>query len=367
MSGTVEAEQVIKASQVTRSTRRQDLRKRRFAFAGVFSVVYVIVLAVFCTQDKADPDTLLHAGAFVAVFIAIFYWLFRTRFNVRFSDPSLTAAQFLAATFTMLYVGYRAPETRLVFAAFFYVALMFGMLRRNSRDVAVLGSVSIVIYLALAGARYVANGDQEVLRLDVLQCFTMAVTFPWVVFLGGHMQRIEKGLSDARVKLVDIEEKARRDELTGIYNRRALMAAMQDTKQRADSAGEPFSMCVIDIDWFKRYNDEFDHLTGDSVLRRFAQAVQNGLRTTDFFGRYGGEEFVQIMPNTTLAGAMADAERLRQRIRALELAVSRDVGPLTVSIGVAEYAAGETIDQIFARADRALYKAKKLGRDRVVC
>jgi len=142
---------------------------------------------------------------------------------------------------------------------------------------------------------------------------------------------------------------------------------MHDSKQRADATGEPLSICVIDIDLFKRYNDEFDHLTGDQVLRTFAQAVQDGLRTTDFFGRYGGEEFVQILPQTMLPGAMADAERLRERISTLKLPVSRSVGPLTVSIGVAQYAPKETIEQTFARADRALYKAKRLGRDRVEC
>ena len=75
---------------------------------------------------------------------------------------------------------------------------------------------------------------------------------------------------------------------------------------------------MIDLDLFKRYNDEFDHLTGDNVLRTFAQAVQGGLRATDVFGRYGGEEFVQILRHTALAGAMADAERLRERISALD-------------------------------------------------
>jgi diguanylate cyclase (GGDEF)-like protein len=172
-------------------------------------------------------------------------------------------------------------------------------------------------------------------------------------------------LADVRLKLEDIEEKARRDELTGVYNRRALLAAMHDTKMQSDATGEPFSICVIDLDLFKRYNDEFDHLTGDQVLRTFARAVQDGLRTADFFARYGGEEFVQILPGTPLAGAVAEAERLRRRITTLELPVTSATGRLTVSIGVAQYAPNESIEQTFARADSALYKAKHLGRDRV--
>jgi len=140
---------------------------------------------------------------------------------------------------------------------------------------------------------------------------------------------------------------------------------MHDSKLQSDASGDPFSICVIDLDLFKRYNDEFDHLTGDHVLRTFARAVMDGLRTTDVFGRYGGEEFVQILPRTPLAGAISEAERLRSRIRNLELPATSATGPLTVSIGVAEYAPSESIEQTFARGDSALYKAKHLGRDRV--
>lgn len=330
-------------------------------------MLFVVVLTMFYTQDKIDRATLIQASVLVFAFIVAFFCLFRTGLNLRFSDPSLTGWQFLAAVVTMLYVVYRAPETRLAFTAFFFVALMFGMLRRDSKKVAVVGSVSVVLFALLAGLRYTTNRDDEMLRLDILQCLVMAVTFPWILFLAGHMHRIQQGLTDVRVKLEDIEEKARRDDLTGVYNRRALIAAMHDSKRRADATGEPLSICVIDIDLFKRYNDEFDHLTGDQVLRTFAQAVQDGLRTTDVFGRYGGEEFVQILPQTMLAGAMADAERLRQRISTLKLPVSGSVGQLTVSIGVAQYIPNETIEQTFARADRALYKAKRLGRDRVEC
>lgn len=366
--GRKEPGDVLHASKVRRrGRRRQRLRMRRFAFASVFSIVYLVVLAVFYSQDKVDPATLIQAGLFVFAFIVAFFCLFRTGVNLRFSDPSLTGWQFFAAVLTMLFVVYRAAETRVVFASFFVVALMFGMFRRNSKVVAIMGSVSILLFALVAALRYVTKGDDDMLRLDLLQCFVMAVTFPWILFVGGYMYRIEQGLSEARVKLVDIAEQARRDELTGIYNRRALIAAMHDHKQRADTTGEPFSICMIDIDLFKRYNDEFDHLTGDDVLRRFAHTAQSGLRTTDFLGRYGGEEFVQILPQTVLAGAVADAERLRRRIRTLEVPVSRDVGPFTVSIGVAQYAPHESIDETLARADRALYRAKRLGRDRVEC
>jgi diguanylate cyclase (GGDEF)-like protein len=145
------------------------------------------------------------------------------------------------------------------------------------------------------------------------------------------------------------------------------MIAMEDAKRWADETREPLSICMIDLDRFKRYNDEFDHLTGDQVLRAFAQAAQGGLRATDVFGRYGGEEFVQVLRRSTVVGAMADAERLRERISQLDLPIARSTRRLTVSIGVAQYKPGETIIQTFARADEALYRAKQRGRNRVEC
>jgi diguanylate cyclase (GGDEF)-like protein len=325
------------------------------------------VLAVFYAQDRIDRQTLVEAYATVAAFILVFFGIFRLGLNLRFPDPSLTGWQFLASVFTMLYVVYRAPDTRLVFTAFFFVALMFGMLRDSGRKLAVLGAISLLAFAMVISLRYASNRDDEVLRLDLLQFGVLLVTTPWFLLIGEHVKRLRRGLTEASIKLEGIEENARRDDLTGVYNRRALMIAMEDAKRWADETREPLSICMIDLDRFKRYNDEFDHLTGDQVLRSFAQAAQGGLRATDVFGRYGGEEFVQVLRHSTLAGAMADAERLRERISQLDLPIARSTRRLTVSIGVAQYKPGETIIQTFARADEALYRAKQRGRNRVEC
>ena len=346
---------------------KQGLRLRRFLLASAFSLLYLAVLDAFYTQDKVDRDTLLEAHAIVVFLILVFFALFRLRLNLRFPDPSLTGWQLAAAVGTMLYVVYHAPDTRLAFTAFFFVALMFGMLRHSDMKLAVLGTVSLASFALVTGLRYSRNHDVEMLQLDMLQFLVIATTFPWFVFIGGRVRRLQRDLTEASIRLDGIEEQARRDDLTGVYNRRALVAAMEESKQRADATGEPLSICLIDLDLFKRYNDEFDHLTGDHVLRTFARFVQDELRATDVFGRYGGEEFVHILPNATLTGAMADAERLRERVGALDIPVSRSIGRLTVSIGVAQYEPGESIIETFARADEAMYKAKQRGRNRVEC
>ena len=168
---------------------------RRFLLASAFSVLYLAVLAVFYTQDKVDRDTLLEAHAIVVVFILVFFGLFRLRLNLRFPDPSLTGWQLMAAVCTMLYVVYHAPDTRLAFTAFFFVALMFGMLRHSDMKLAVLGSVSLASFALVTGFRYARNHDVEMLQLDMLQFLVIATTFPWFVFIGGRVKRLQRDLT----------------------------------------------------------------------------------------------------------------------------------------------------------------------------
>jgi len=160
-----------------------------------------------------------------------------------------------------------------------------------------------------------------------------------------------------------INELAIRDELTGTHNRRHLIRLIE----RASERGHRFSLCLLDIDFFKNINDTYGHSAGDAVLRAFAHTVQNQVRPGDTFGRYGGEEFLLMLPDTLGPGAMVMAERVRLAIEQMRCA---DVGPavvVTVSIGVAEFRPGETISQTIGRADEALYQAKSAGRNRVAC
>ncbi len=177
---------------LTRNEVNQRIRFRRFLLASTFSLVYLVVLAIFHSQGKVDRETLVQASAIATAAILAIFALFRSGLNLRFADPSLTALQFLAAVSTMLFVVYRAPDTRLVFAAFFFVALMFGMLRSSGTPLTVLGWESLACFALMAGLRYVNNHDVEMLRLDLLQLVVMAVTFPWFVFIGRRVTRLRE-------------------------------------------------------------------------------------------------------------------------------------------------------------------------------
>jgi len=156
------------------------------------------------------------------------------------------------------------------------------------------------------------------------------------------------------------------DELTGLPNRRAMLAYAGQALESTRAARVPMSLLMIDVDHFKRVNDELGHAAGDAVLRRLATLLPAELRGDDRVGRIGGEEFLAVLPNATLDQAVAVGERMRQRLAVAPIDIEGRRRTVTVSIGVAEARPADDADALIERADRALYAAKTSGRDRVV-
>lgn len=154
------------------------------------------------------------------------------------------------------------------------------------------------------------------------------------------------------------------DPLTGLPNRRALDARATQLVSGADRAGRPCSLVVVDIDHFKTINDRYGHLAGDRAIRAVAQVMADRLRAADLVARYGGEEFVAVLPGTDLPEAVAVVDDLRRRIGDMALDYVEGT-PLRISAGVTLMRPEESLTAAFARADRALYRAKRSGRDRV--
>jgi diguanylate cyclase (GGDEF)-like protein/PAS domain S-box-containing protein len=165
-----------------------------------------------------------------------------------------------------------------------------------------------------------------------------------------------------------LEKMATTDSLTGIANRRHFITQGKAAFETFRRYRRPLSLLMLDIDYFKKVNDTFGHSVGDEVLIRLAKVCEETMRSTDFCGRLGGEEFACLLAETGLQEAAGVAERLRQEIEGLVLSIDGNDIRFTVSIGVAEANAGDaTLDFILKRADDALYKAKRAGRNRVVC
>jgi len=174
--------------------------------------------------------------------------------------------------------------------------------------------------------------------------------------------RLQQAMADKE----KLERLANFDPLTGLYNRRAIFAKLRELINRANRYKEHFSLIMLDIDHFKRVNDHYGHLTGDEVIEKIASLILQNIRDTDIVGRYGGEEFIFILPQTNLSSAWVIAERIRSIIEKAETKTpAGNVFTVTVSQGLSEWERGEDAKSLISCADEALYKAKVKGRNRV--
>jgi diguanylate cyclase (GGDEF)-like protein len=186
--------------------------------------------------------------------------------------------------------------------------------------------------------------------------------------IGGSVLKYLGPDSAENVYVSVMADRARLDGLTGLCNRRTFQEYLDRIFFRCRNLGEPLSLIVADLDFFKRVNDEWGHLAGDYVLQEIAALLKNSFRPTDLFARYGGEELGLILPYTTAKEAAVVGERMRTSVAAHEFVFEGRRISVTISLGVAELADNVgTPDVLLARSDKALYAAKQQGRNRTVC
>jgi len=204
------------------------------------------------------------------------------------------------------------------------------------------------------GAARVAGGDLEV-----------ALPEAGRGELGVLTDSFNRMVARLRASHAELHELSITDSLTGLANRKHLMETLEAELERFRRYRRPLAVAMVDIDHFKRFNDSFGHLAGDAVLRRLADTFRASLRGSDFAGRYGGEEFLLVLPETEASTAVEIAERIRARVAG---PVSGDAAAergITVSVGVAEAVEDDDLESLIRSADTALYRAKQEGRDRV--
>ena len=198
---------------------------------------------------------------------------------------------------------------------------------------------------------------QTILILAVLT-IALLVTSLIVLF-----RQMVTRLKEAREQLVTL---ATTDALTGLPNRRSILQRTEEEMERHRRSGEPLGCLMLDVDHFKQVNDRFGHAAGDEVLRQVARVLKETLRPYDVVGRFGGEEFLVVLPGSDHGTIRKVAERLRSRLpEQVQTGTPESPLPVTASFGIAIYRVGEGVDDLLARADRGMYVAKGLGRNRV--
>jgi len=285
------------------------------------------------------------------------------------ADPSLTAIQMCAAILVTMYGMYFANEARGVLLLIYIIILLFGIFRLNTRSFLYVSVFTLLTYGGDIALLHLYRPQGVNFNIEYLQWLVLALVLVAFSIIAGYISSLRRNLSISKSEqsksIEIIREMAIRDELTGVYNRHHVMELLDYEKNRSSRGGGIFCLAMLDIDHFKNVNDMYGHLAGDAVLRAVATMLGQTLRNTEICGRYGGEEFLIVLAQTDIKGALICAERVRTNI---ENTLFPDLGPdfkVTVSIGLSEYHIREDVEKIISRADEALYRAKKGGRNRV--
>ncbi|MGD8688573.1 MAG: GGDEF domain-containing protein [Gammaproteobacteria bacterium] len=364
-----------------RDDPRMSLRLRR-TLMGFFSYLMFTLPLAYAMRHGWVAFTWESLGAFLAVVTlanAGFFLLIRSGITRSWRDPSATLAQIAVAIVLALVVISRSHEARGIMLLLFYTSFFFGVFRLTTREFLGLALFAMAGYSLIIAWEYQNPVPGSNPQLEVLRFIVLGMLLVWVSFLGGYVARLRRRLSNRNAELkkalVTISELAVHDELTQAYNRRHLTHLLELECSRAARHGSHFSVCILDLDHFKQINDRFGHETGDRVLQRFTEVVGTEIRALDQlgrqdndeqFGRYGGEEFLLLLPETDRAGAVRCAARIVTRVASTRFGDSQADIRMTVSAGVAQFRQGDSMAALLRRADRALYEAKAAGRNQVM-
>ncbi len=224
-------------------------------------------------------------------------------------------------------------------------------------------TVPVIMVSALADTEHIVRGLQR----GANDYVTKPVNMPILLARIETQLKIASLVNELESQMEVLATLATHDELTGVLNRRAMIRALEHDLARSRRYKHPLSVLMVDVDYFKRINDELGHAAGDHVLREFAIELGRTLRVTDTLCRYGGEEFCVILAETDEAQALLVAEHLRKRLSRAQFSFEQSHMRLTASIGVSTYRFSEDTEslQLLEKADKALYQAKRNGRNRV--
>jgi diguanylate cyclase (GGDEF)-like protein len=331
-------------------------------------VLYGGIAAAQVAMDLVDPRVALWIIGVALVFNVGVYALVRSGRVRRGRDPGLSRTQLIVGILFMFpaYAAAGPAATgQLVVMASHVVYSMFMLRPRQVWLLVALTLLGLALTMLLCGwlwpERYAAEVQVSGLLYAMLVMPLIAVLAHRVT---GMTKRLKTQQAELQAALARLQELATRDELTRTHNRRHLAEQMRVMQSTARRQGTPLALALIDIDHFKQVNDRHGHGVGDEVLKGFAAVAQDSLRAADLLGRWGGEEFIFLMPHTTRADGVGAMERLQQRLAA-QAATAMPLGlSVTFSAGVVEIGPDESPDAAVERADQAMYRAKLAGRCR---
>jgi diguanylate cyclase len=349
------------------------VQRARLAQAGLALLLLTVGVAAmhyFVWIGAAALVPVLWWAVITLLGMAAFFALIRSGYSRRWQEPSLTVPQMLFALSSgAVAYGLLGPGRGAVFPMVM-VVLMFGMFIASPRQMRWVSAYAVALFgatmLLMAWLRPAVYAP----AIELGHFLLVASMIPGVSLLAARLSRIRYRSRLQRAELAQalsrLREHTTRDELTGLINRRHMQEVMEQEHQRCIRSGQTFCLAVLDIDNFKPVNAAHGYAVGDAVLRAVAQEALRHVRVSDMLSRWGGDDLVLMMSDTRAALARGGLERLHQKVGALRILHGSTAVAITLSGGLAEHHAGESVDQTLERAERALQEAKSLGRDRVV-
>ena len=353
----------------TLTQQRSRLYRVAALGAGIFVHLVVCWTVLSIGYMRLEPIELfglvvLSASGFLIIALVIgFDW------NLTFQDPDLSLPQMLWALSVVIMTTHFVIELKSAVLLTGLALIVMGAIRLSRKEQIVFVMCGFSMYLLSVFSLSQIDTLSWVTEVIVLFVFGLVLVF------GPALYRFELGLIEnalvdknieLRAALERIRDLAITDELTGAYNRRHAMEVLTHQKALADRGDYMFTLCFVDIDFFKRVNDRFGHSTGDHVLKSFAGIAKSILREVDCVARMGGEEFLLVFASTSEREALMAAERLALGMKELTVSRNEPGYRITASMGVTEFRRGEDVQATLDRADRALYDAKRTGRNRIL-
>ena len=303
---------------------------------------------------------------------AVFALVIRQGWNLRLKEPGMLLPQIVIGIGVLLAFIALMPQLWVLFLVASMMAYNFAMMSFNARQftwawLLMGGASALALFLARGQLGHIGASDASI---AVLWLFYFLIIHR-LTAIGKQFSSLRSRLSEQNLRLSEslerIQQLASHDDLTGVLNRRAFMELLAAERSRALRTSQPFCVALIDIDHFKQVNDRFGHLTGDTVLKEFCGRATAGIRTSDRLARFGGEEFILLLvPVIGAEAGVVATERVRQAVESHDWNRIAPGLMLTMSAGVAEFSASESIEGLIARADKALYAAKAAGRNRTL-
>ncbi len=351
---------------------KQRLRASQALLVVLVDVLLSLVCAFGAWAGLMDPWMALGWSALTMLGVLTFYAVIRSGWNERLhpADPALTLPQGVFSVFSTVLAYLVCGPVRGATLLAMCLTLVCGLFALRPGQVQRLGVFAVLLLGAAMVGGHLVRPERFPIAEEVLHFMMIAVVLPGIAVLAGQLSTMRHKLRQHRLDLEQALEHNRqlaiRDELTGLYNRRHVMELMHKEVQRAERSGRPMAIALLDIDHFKRINDSCGHTQGDEVLKAFALAVGTTLRDTDVLGRWGGEEFMVMLPETDATCAVGVLERVHQRMQELSFPCGGTARGVSFSAGIAACTPGESLHAAIERADAALYRAKEGGRCRSV-